>query len=427
MFNLNASVPRRLDRHGLIGIFTYDSSGSHGRPQTHFVGVLDFDASHSALEYGATSPSPIREAGPGGSVIEVVEAERTKTMVAVLSQAVHRSGLRALALLLCLLAAFCRLPGQAEAGPESGPRVVDLSLLIAPEYPCIWPTFPPFQINHYQRIGPLSAYHSDILVIDGNTGTQLDVPPHSVTPPESSLPNAGPFGRTYTDAVPAWQFGGEACVIDCRDLRDSAPAGQSPLIKKERVIAWEKAHRPLGPGDVVLFHSGYSDAYYKPFPGGAPVCRRPARGQIARLARSRSRLHGVPGGRKVMTLGTDSTSMGPLPDLAEPTHYAGLKHGMIWTESNIGLGALPADRRVLLHPQPQVCGRHLQRMPGVRRHRRPARPPADRLGPQEERRRSVGRPVRRPARHLARPGRGQPSPALRQDPLRPQSQHANAL
>jgi kynurenine formamidase len=45
--------------------------------------------------------------------------------------------------------------------------------------------------------------------------------------------------------------------------------------------------------------------------------------------------------RKVMTLGTDSTSMGPLPDLAEPTHFAGLKHGMIWTESATNLAALP--------------------------------------------------------------------------------------
>ena len=32
--------------------------------------------------------------------------------------------------------------------------------------------------------------------------------------------------------------------------------------------------------------------------------------------------------------------MGPLIDLAEPTHYAGLKHGMIWTESATGLGGL---------------------------------------------------------------------------------------
>jgi kynurenine formamidase len=45
--------------------------------------------------------------------------------------------------------------------------------------------------------------------------------------------------------------------------------------------------------------------------------------------------------RGVMSLGTDSASMGPLPDLAEPTHYAGLKHGMIWTEGATNLGALP--------------------------------------------------------------------------------------
>ena len=102
-------------------------------------------------------------------------------MVAVLPPAVHRSGLRAKVLLLELLATVCLLSVQAKAGPESVPRIVDLSLLIAPDYPCIWPTFPPFQINHYQCIGPLVPYHSDILVIDGNTGTQLDVPPHSVT------------------------------------------------------------------------------------------------------------------------------------------------------------------------------------------------------------------------------------------------------
>jgi kynurenine formamidase len=34
--------------------------------------------------------------------------------------------------------------------------------------------------------------------------------------------------------------------------------------------------------------------------------------------------------------------MGPLPDLAEPTHYAGLKYGMIWTEGATNLGELPA-------------------------------------------------------------------------------------
>ena len=33
----------------------------------------------------------------------------------------------------------------------------------------------------------------------------------------------------------AWQFGGEACVIDCRDLVDTTPNGRSDLVKKERV------------------------------------------------------------------------------------------------------------------------------------------------------------------------------------------------
>ena len=61
--------------------------------------------------------------------------------------------------------------------------------------------------------------------------------------------------------------------------------------------------------------------------------------------------------RGVMTLGTDSASMGPLPDLAEPTHYAGLKHGMIWTEERDEPGRAAADRRVLLHARPEASGR----------------------------------------------------------------------
>lgn len=62
------------------------------------------------------------------------------------------------------------------------PRFVDNSLLIAPEYPCTWPSypFPRFAIIHSRTIGPESAYNIDTLLIDGNTGTQLDVPPHSV-------------------------------------------------------------------------------------------------------------------------------------------------------------------------------------------------------------------------------------------------------
>src|SRR5262245_16049303 len=242
-----------------------------------------------------------------------------------------------------LLAALALLlaSGEPAAGAEKAPRFLDLSLLVPPDYPCTWPTFPPFQINHYRRIGRLGAYNSDVLVLDGNTGTQLDVPPHSVTPPDSGLANAGRFGLAYTDKIPAWQFAGEACVIDCKDLLDSAPNGRSDLIKRERVMAWEKKYRPLGPGDVVLFHSGYTDKYYKPLPEGRRFAADPVAAKAPAWPGPDPDCMEYLAKRKVMTLGIDSTSMGPLPDLAEPTHYAGLKHGMIWTESATGLGALP--------------------------------------------------------------------------------------
>ena len=228
------------------------------------------------------------------------------------------------------------------AADEAKAEFLDLSLTVAAEYPCTWPSWPRFVLHHYERIGRLSPYNSDVLVMDGNTGTQLDVPPHSVTAPGSRLPNAGPFGLAFTDKIPAWQFGGEACVLDCTDLRDSAPNGRSDLVTKERVMAWERKHRPLRLGDVVLFHSGYSDRYYKPFPEGRRFAADPLEGKAPAWPDPDPGCMEYLASRKVLTLGTDSTSMGPLPDLAEPVHYAGLRHGMIWTESATGLGRLPA-------------------------------------------------------------------------------------
>lgn len=223
------------------------------------------------------------------------------------------------------------------------PRFVDHSLLIAPEYPCTWPShpFPRFAIIHSRTIGPESAYNIDTLLIDGNTGTQLDVPPHSVARPDLKREKSGPLGLAYTDKIEPWQFGGEACVVDVRDLLDQAPNGTSPLVKPEHVERFEKQHRPVRLGDVVLFRSGYSDKYYQPLPEGrrfiADILDRKAPGYPDPDPDCMEFL----GKRGVLALGTDSASMGPLPDLAEPTHYAGLKYGMIWTEGATRLGELP--------------------------------------------------------------------------------------
>ena len=121
---------------------------------------------------------------------------------------------------------------EAAEPDRNTPRFVDHSLLVAPEYPCTWPRypFPRFQITHQRTIGPDSAYNIDVLLIDGNTGTQLDVPPHSVARPELKREKSGPLGLAYTDKIEPWQFGGEACVVDVRDLLDQAPKGVSPLV-----------------------------------------------------------------------------------------------------------------------------------------------------------------------------------------------------
>ena len=233
--------------------------------------------------------------------------------------------------------------GEAIAQSTEKTKFVDHSLLIAPEFPCTWPSapFPRFQITHQRVIGPESAYNIDVLLIDGNTGTQLDVPPHSVARPDLKREKSGPLGLAYTDKIEAWQFGGEACVVDVRDLLDKAPKGVSPLVTPEHVERFEKQHRRLRFGDVVLFRSDYSDKYYRPFPEGSRFIADALDRKSPGYPDPNPECMEFLATRGVMTLGTDSASMGPLPDLAEPTHYAGLKHGMIWTESATSLGSLP--------------------------------------------------------------------------------------
>jgi kynurenine formamidase len=219
--------------------------------------------------------------------------------------------------------------------------VADLSVLVAPEMPCVWPVgMTPFAAIRTQTVGP-AAEQREMLVIDEHTGTQWDAPAHFVPPPDSGLPGAGPNGSMTGEKVPVWQFCGEACVIDVTAHRDAAAAGASFLIRPEMVQDWERKHRRLKFGDVVLFRSDYSDHYYQPFPRGerfvASALRKNSPAWPAPTPQTMSYL----GDRGVMTLGLDGASMGPLPDLAAATHQAGGKRGMIWIECGTNFGALP--------------------------------------------------------------------------------------
>ncbi|MGV2341960.1 MAG UNVERIFIED_CONTAM: cyclase family protein [Planctomycetaceae bacterium] len=132
----------------------------------------------------------------------------------------------------------------------------------------------------------------------------------------------------------------------------------SPLVVPADIEAFERQHRRVGFGDVVLFRSDYSDRYYRPFPEGsryiADVVDRLAPGYPDPGPEAMEFL----GRRGVLTAGTDSASMGPLPNLAEPTHYAGLKYGMIWTEGATQLSQLPATGAFYVMLSPRLCQWH---------------------------------------------------------------------
>lgn len=263
-----------------------------------------------------------------------------------------------LGLVLMLVTATMLWDGGLSAQENAKTQFVDCSLLVAAEYPATWPThpFPRFQLIHEQQVGPTSVYNIDVLLMDGNTGTQMDVPPHSVVRPELKREKSGPYGTAFTEKIEAWQFGGEACIVDVRHMLDQAPNGVSPLVMPADIEKFEAAHRRVGFGDVVLFRSDYSDRYYRPFPDGhryiADVVDRLAPGYPDPGPETMEFL----ATRGVMTLGTDSASMGPMPVLAEPTHYAGLRHGMIWTEGATGLSQLPSTGAYYVMLSPRHAG-----------------------------------------------------------------------
>lgn len=247
---------------------------------------------------------------------------------------------RCLVFRLLMLAAAAGLPGLAEAQLKPD-QVKDLTLLISPDRPCVWPVgMTQHIVVPSRQIGP-GPYRRDLIIIDEHTGTQWDAPAHFVPPPDSGHAGAGPMGLITGEKVPAWQFCGEACVIDIRKHVDEAPDGESFLIRPEIVYEWEKQHRPLKFGDVVLFRSDYSDKYYQPFPAGerfvTTALRKETPGWPAPTPETMTYL----GEKGVRTLGLDGASMGPLPNLAVATHQAGGKLAMIWTECATNLGSLP--------------------------------------------------------------------------------------
>lgn len=144
------------------------------------------------------------------------------------------------------------------------------------------------------------------------------------------------------DKMPLTRWMGPAAVIDVRAILDKAPNGKSPVITPEMVKDWEARNGALRKGDIVVFYSGYSDRYYKPFPEGNrlafdPLVLQSAPGWPAPAPETMEYLHS----RGVRHVGTDGPGMG-FVEGGQSTHVAGLRHGMTWDELLTSVGRLPA-------------------------------------------------------------------------------------
>lgn len=145
--------------------------------------------------------------------------------------------------------------------PEPG-SVIDLSPTISMSLKQNWPGG---QRHHRPVIFPYirhgtSPYTADLIIVDNDTTTQLDCPPHMMAEQDSGLPNAGYWGFLTCDQLPAWQLVGEVVKIDGRGIYDQAPNGQSPIFTVDMVKQAEQSlGRELTRGDAVIYWSSYND------------------------------------------------------------------------------------------------------------------------------------------------------------------------
>ena len=132
-------------------------------------------------------------------------------------------------------------------------RVVDLTQTLAPEFPQIslppemgqcWP-FRIEEVSRYDERGP--AWYWNNFSCGEHTGTHFDAPIHWVS--GKDLPN------NAVDTIPATDFLGPACVIDCS--REAA-ADPDFLLTADHLQRWEAAHGRIPPRAWVLMRTDWS-------------------------------------------------------------------------------------------------------------------------------------------------------------------------
>jgi len=221
-------------------------------------------------------------------------------------------------------------------------ELIDLSVVMGNDYPCAWPTLMGYHVSDWHRHdGWRGHYFTRYMIMEEHVGTHMDAPAHYIPAPETGLPHATPAGRITMEQIDLRMLIGPAVVVDCRPLRGQAEAGTSPTLTIDFFKAWQQAHRPFSPGDIVLLDTGWTHDFYKPGRAGlqgdhAAIVAKTAPGWPAPDGAAMHYLADL----GIRTMGIDTGSMGSV-HYGEDAHWAGLGRGMLFIERVANLHKLP--------------------------------------------------------------------------------------
>jgi kynurenine formamidase len=262
-------------------------------------------------------------------------------------------------------------------------NVVDLSVLLREDEPVSWPgvgagnyrmPYLSRTLHSWEQSGGPALVRNHML--DAHTGTHVVPPAYAVPQPgfdrdkydratrkalKAFEDDFGDLGATEmtSDRVHVGDFVGNARIINVAHLMGRGEVGKSPMIRVEDVEKSEDAHGRIREGDVVIFHSGYSDLFFRPFPYGNRCISDPINGlaegwpapapeTIIHLAR-----------KGVRCIATDGPSMGGAdPDQALRTYWAGGQQGVCFVEYLTNVGVLPPSGSYFLFAPVKIAGCH---------------------------------------------------------------------
>jgi kynurenine formamidase len=210
---------------------------------------------------------------------------------------------------------------------------VDLSVPVAPEYP-VWPGNPVMTVEGLWTLDEPPYCFNRVVSFDEHAGTHWDAPSHFVRDPAAR-------GLPATETVPLERLIAPACVLDATGLAGAAGPGESPIFGRDRVLRWEREHRPIEEGDAVLLHTGWTDAHYRTGEAGRLYAQAVIDGETAAWAGLDVEAMTLLVERGVGLFGTDTPSAGPMQEVVE-VHRIGLGAGIVFVENLIGLHQLPA-------------------------------------------------------------------------------------